>query len=244
MQKRRFDIKSRISSPPHAFPQCVVLDCGRPTMAKERAGLNKNYCRVHVEHFRRHGSYSKPSYKATQLGPYRARALTWLADRAGDPAVQEAVERVRTLYWRGGRPEEAFRLAGKSPESRALNCWARLRSHGIDPLHALAAWISVSLCHQDDHQPERKIEFRWVQAGKVLHRMSGGSHKRWQHANATGGSSATELHKYPASRGRVLRHLGEELATAAKPLEAHLTAIAASGAGPARLPRAKPRARR
>jgi hypothetical protein len=244
MQKRRFDIKSRISSPPHALPQCAVLDCGRPTMAKKREGLNRNYCRAHVEHFRRHGSYAKSSYKAAQLAPYRARALTWLGEHACDPAVREAVERVRTLYRRGGRPEAAFRLAGKSPERRALNCWARLGLQGVDPLHALAAWISVSLCHQADLQPERKIEFQWVQAGKILHRMSGGSHKRWEHAHPLGGTTTTELHKYPASRGRVLRHLGEQLALAAKPLEGHLGAIEGSERSATRLPRAKARVSR
>lgn len=244
MQKRRADIKARISNPPHAFPQCAVLDCGRPTMAKERSGLNRNYCRVHVEHFRRHGSYSKPSYKSAVLAPHRSRALSWLQANSDHPHVREALERVRTLYWRGGRPEEAFRLAGQAPERRALICWARLRNHGVDPLHALAAWLGVTLCHLADLQPERKLEYRWVQAGKVLHRMSGGSHKRWEHMNADGRSSVTELHRYPVSRGRVLRYLGEQLAHAAKPLEAHLKAIEGSDLVTSRLPRAKRRGER
>jgi hypothetical protein len=242
MQKRRSDIKGRVGSPAHAFPLCAVMDCGRPTMAKDRSGLNRNYCRAHVEHFRRHGSYSKGSYKAAQLAPHRARALRWLKSNTNDLAVREAVDRVRTLYWRGGAPEEAYRLAGKLPERRALNCWARLRVFNVDPLHALAAWIGVTLCHRSDIQPERKIDFRWVQAAKLLHRMSGGSHKRWEHIDGAGRPSVTELHRYPVSRGRVLRHLGQQLATAAKPLEQHLNAIEATTVVATRLPRAKSRA--
>lgn len=240
MQKRRSDIKSRISNSPPAFAQCAVLNCGRPTMGKERSGLNRSYCRAHVEHFRRHGSYSKPSYKAAVLAPNRARALAWLYGNVDHPDVREAVDRVRALYWRG-QPEEAFRLTGKLPERRALICWARLRVHGIDPLQALAAWLGVSLCHRGDPQPERKIEFRWVQAAKVLHRMSGGSHKRWQQTDGTGHASITELHRYPASRGRVLRHLGEQLAHAAKPLEGHLRAVEGTQVAMSRLLRAKRR---
>jgi hypothetical protein len=244
MQKRREDIRRRIASPEHSFPSCVVLDCGRPTAARERSGLNRNYCRAHVEHFSRHGSYSKRSYSAREIAPHRGRALAWLQVNVDHPDVREAVDRLRTLYWRGGYPEEAFRLAGKLPERRALICWARLRSQDVDPLHALAAWLAVAMCHQADLQPERKIEFRHVQAGKLLHRMSGGSHKRWQRTDAAGRVEVTELHRYPVSRGRVLRHLGEQLAHAAKPLETRLEAIRSLAGAPSRLPRARRRGSR
>ncbi|GAB2623730.1 hypothetical protein GCM10027191_20060 [Novilysobacter erysipheiresistens] len=203
--------------------------------------MNRSYCRAHVEHLSRHGSYSKSSYKAAELTPHRARALAWLRSKSAEPAVREAVDRVRTLYWRGGATEEAFRLAGKSPERRALICWARLRAQHIDPLHPLAAWLGVSLCHRADLQPERKIEYRWVQAAKVVFRMSGGSHKRWEHTDANGRTRVTEMHRYPASRGRVLLHLGEQLALATKPLEACLDTIESTVAASTRLPRAKRR---
>jgi hypothetical protein len=239
-QHRRDDIHRRISAVDAGGP-CYVLGCPKLATAAERSGLNRKYCRAHVEHFRRHGSYSKTSYSARDLSPRRVDAFAWLDINRHHADVREAIGAVRTLYWRGGQPEEAFRLAGKPPERRALICWARLRAKGVDPLHALAAWLAVSLCHRADPQPERKIEFRWVQAGKVLHRMSGGSHKRWEHAGTT---AATKLHKYPASRGRVLRHLGEQLASAAKPLEHHLSTITACMASTARLPRVKRRTAR
>ena len=240
LQKRRSDIRHRIAQPAHAYPQCAVLDCGRPTAAHERKGLNGNYCRAHVEHFRRHGSYAKASYKAAELTPHRARALAWLRQNADLPEVREAVDRMRTLYWRG-RPEEAFRLAGKAPEERARIVWARIKAHGVDHLQPLAAWLAVCLCHAADLQPERKVEYRWVQAGKLLNRLSGGTHKRWESEGQGGRAEVTELHKYPASRGRVLRHLGEQVANAAKPLESHLEAIRGSAAASARLPRARKR---
>lgn len=197
----------------------MVLDCDQPTQAHARSGLNRHYCQRHVEHYRRHGSYSKRSYTAAELKGWRSGALRWLQANAALPEVREAAERVRTLYMRGGRPEEAFRLAGRSPEVRARNTWAWLRARQVDPLVPLAAWLAVSLRHREDPQPERKVEYRWVQAGKLLHRMAGGAHKRWTREGPGGTVQETVLHKYPASRGRVLRHLGEALATAAKPLE-------------------------
>ena len=226
-RKRRDSIQRRVEEARPVYAVCAVLDCGRPSAAQEKSGLHKVYCRHHAEHFRRHGSYSKPSYTAAELNGYRVGALRWLQTHADLPEVAQAVEKVRTLYWRGGKPEEAFRLVGKSPEQRALMIWAWLRVREVDPLVPIAAWLAVQLRHQADHQPERRIEFRWVQVAKVLHRIAGGSHKRWQLHNPDGSLRGEEVHRYPASRGRVLRHLGEALAEAAKPLEAHLEAIKA-----------------
>lgn len=216
--KRREDIRVRVANPEHAYPACVVLGCSQPTMAKQRSGLNKNYCRRHVEHFRRHGSYSKKSYTAAQLSAYRRSALAWLQARRACAEVEEAVERVRLLYWRAGQPEEAFRLAGKAPEERSRYVWAGLREAGVDPLVVLASAIAVRLCLQADPQPERRQEFAHVQMGKLLQRMAGGSHKRWEHQRPDGSIEVTALHKYPVSRGRVLRHVGLWAEHAIKPL--------------------------
>lgn len=239
---RSFGIRRRIAAARSGASACAVLDCGQPTTTSEGKGLNRHYCRRHVEHFRRHGSYSKPSYTAAELNGYRVAALAWLQEHRDLPEVREAVERMRTLYWRGGRPEEAFRLAGKPPRERATIVWARLRARNVDPLVPLAAWLAVTLRHGADLQPERRQEFRWVQAAKIVHRISGGTHKRWgqgEHARAI------ELHKYPASRGRVLRHVGEALAHAAKPLVGSVESIRKASQGvreaPVRLPRVRHR---
>jgi len=214
--KRRLEVKDRVTSA-SGYPQCVVAECGRPTMAHQRSGLNRNYCRRHVDHYKRHGSYSKPSYSATQLNPYRKTALRWLQARRGEPCVIDALDRVGTAYWRAGRPVEAFRLAGKPPEERAKALWARLSERKVDPLQLLAVWLGVTLCHRADTQPERKVTYRTVQAGKVIHRLSGGTHKRWE-TSVGDGIEVTELHKYPSSRGAVLRHVGATISWAALPL--------------------------
>lgn len=222
--KRRADIRARVSRAEGAYPRCVVLDCDQPSMAHQRNGLNRHYCRRHVEHYRRHGSYSKASYAAVELNPYRRTAYAWLQARREFPAVIEAVDRVRTLYWRGGRPVEAFRLAGRPPQERAKVIWARLNEHQVDPLQVLSAWLAVAMRHSDDIQPERRIEFRRVQAAKILHRLAGGTHKRWER-DVGGRKDVTELHKYPASRGRVLRHVGRFASWSAEPLDGHLNEI-------------------
>lgn len=246
--KRREAIRARVSNPEEAYPRCVVLDCDQPTMAYARQGLNRHYCRRHVEHYRRHGSYSKAGYRARELNPYRRIAYLWLQAHRDTPEVEQAIERVRTLYWRAGRPEQAFRLAGKSPYERAKNTWGRLHERRVEPTQLLAVWLAVEMCHLDDPQPERRIEFRRVQAAKILHRLSGGSHRRWERERPDGTIEVTELHKYPSSRGNVLRRSGRLLSWAADPLSGVVDAIRLAEvarrtvqAGARRLPRMRGR---
>lgn len=239
---RSDSIQRRIASARSVAMACAVPDCDQTVTTSDGTGLNRHYCRRHVEHFRRHGSYSKKSYTAAELNGYRSGALRWLQEHVDRPEVQAAVESVLTLYRRGGRPEEAFRLAGRSPEERAKLIWARLRVRKVDPLVPIAAWLAIALRHEEDLQPERRVEFRWVQVAKILHRIAGGSHKRWQRS---GHIPAIELHKYPASRGRVLRHIGEALANAVKPMMGCVDEIRTScqniHTAPSRLPRVRRR---
>lgn len=239
---RHRELKQRIATTT-GYPSCVVLDCKRPTMAKAGIGLNRNYCRAHVEHFRRHGSYSKPSYTAAQLAPHRAASLAWLRANASLPAVASARDRVKTRMWAVGAPESAFRLRGMTPEERSRNVWALLGSRQVDADHVLAVWLAVCMAHEADPQPERKLEYRHVQAAKVLHRLAGGSHRRWEHQSDEGTTSATELHKYPASKGMVLRYTGEAVRAMAGGLEVHLRAIRVLPAPSHRPRRVRPRAR-
>lgn len=221
---RHRKLQSRIAAT-SGYPSCVVLDCGKATMANAGTGLNRNYCRAHVEHFRRHGSYSKPSYTAAQLAPHRAVALAWLKANASHRSVASARDRVKTRMWAVGAPESAFRLRGMTPEMRSRNVWALLGARQVDADQVLAVWLAVCLAHEDDPQPERKLEYRHVQAAKVLHRLAGGAHRRWEHQSEDGTTSATELHKYPASKGNVLRHTGEAVMAMAGNLEGYLAAI-------------------
>jgi len=81
----------------------------------------------------------------------------------------------------------------------------------VDPKRPLAAWLAVELILQADPQGERKVEFKRVQAAKLVHRMASGSHRRWERQRPDGRVVIQELHAYPHSRGQVLRHLGKEV---------------------------------
>jgi hypothetical protein len=104
---------------------------------------------------------------------------------------------------------------------------ARLRKHDIDPRLVVAAWLAVEMLIKDDPQPVSGTEYKRVQAAKVVHRMASGSHRRWVREVPSpvwpGQKQAQvqELHVYPRSRGRVLRHLGQELESAVELLVEH-----------------------
>lgn len=188
------------------FTRCRVVGCSRPARAGTGDGLDTRFCRSHADHYARHGSPYKASYRAQEIKPYRVAALTWLEANQSDAYVANAVDRVATLLRTAGPHVEAFRLRGLSPQERAKAAWARLRKAGIDPRRVVAAWLAIEMIIRDDPQAERKGEFKQVQAAKLAHRMASGTHKRWGE-----GPTATELHVYPRPRGRVLRHMGEAL---------------------------------
>lgn len=224
-QLRRIDnIKQRIARPKEPSPRCALYPCENPTTAHAREGLNRNYCRKHIEFYRRHGSYTKRSYGAGELRPYRLRAMHWLRQHREDADIDQAVEAVDRLYRLGGRPVEAFRLAGMTPTERAKAVWAKLRKEKVDPLEVLAAWMSVDMRVRDDMQADRHEEYRHVQGAKLIHRMAGGSHKRWDRVHDDGSLEVTKLHRYPVSRGVVLRMIGKNLADACRSLNSDAAA--------------------
>ena len=87
----------------------------------------------------------------------------------------------------------------------------------IDPRLVVAAWLAVEMGIRDDSQPVTTQEFKRVQAAKLVHRMASGTHRRWeQEVNDPNNSwrpkiRVTELHVFPRSRGRILRHIGKTL---------------------------------
>ena len=145
----------------------------------------------------------------------------------GSQWVQNAIQRVQGLYQQAGPYVEASRLRGLPPQQRAKAALARLRNHGIDPRLVVAAWLAVEMLLQDDPQPVQGKEYTRVQAAKVIHRMASGSNRRWVREVPSliwPGQKQTviqEMHVYPRSRGRVLRHLGEELESAVGLLVGH-----------------------
>jgi hypothetical protein len=106
-----------------------------------------------------------------------------------------------------------------SPRDRAKATWAQLRKREVDPLEVVAAWLAVDMRLRDDLQPDRHQEYRYVQVAKLIHRMAGGTHKRWERERPDGSVETTELHKHPVSRGQVLRIIGRQLATVCDGLE-------------------------
>jgi hypothetical protein len=78
-----------------------------------------------------------------------------------------------------------------------------LRKHDVDPLLVVNVWLAVEMIVRDDVQGVDTVEFRRVQAAKIVHRLASGTHKRW--AQSVGGMK--ELHVYPANRGNVLRYI-------------------------------------
>ncbi|OOG49686.1 hypothetical protein B0E50_05910 [Rhodanobacter sp. C01] len=203
-----------MANPVDAYEHCRVYPCTNGTTADRGEGLNRLYCRKHIEFYRRHGSYVKRSYGAGEIRPYRVKALQWLGAHVDEQSVRLSVAGVQRLYRAAGAPIEAFRLPGKTPAERARAMWAQLRMQKVDPLEVLAVWMAVDMRLRDDPQLDRHDEYRQVQAAKLIHRMAGGTHKRWERGRADGRIEITEVHKHPVSRGQVLRMVGRELSAA------------------------------
>ncbi len=219
-RKRRADVRRRAATKDVFYSYCRIIGCGNPTTAGAGKGLNRLYCKKHEDHYERHGSYVKGSYTAAELEPHRKAARKWLRENRENRSVVLAVRAVAGLYRRAGPHVEAFRLRGLSPKDRARAAWARLREAKVEPTRVLEAWLAVVLTIRADVQPDRHTEYLRVQAAKVVHRMASGSHKRWDRQRPDGSVLTTELHKYPQSRGKVLRHFGEQIERAASLLKA------------------------
>jgi hypothetical protein len=204
-----------------------VIGCRYPARAGTEDGLDRRFCRKHYEHHQRHGSTHKASYSAKHLAPHRKLAIEWLTANSDDPYVKNAIERVRGLYQRAAPVVEAFRLRGLPPQERARAAWARLRRAEVDPRRPVAAWLAIELAIAQDPQPDSSPEYKRVQAAKLVHRMASGTHKRWEQPTLSHGSQVqrltrtVELHVYPRSRGRVLRHIGGDLEGAVELLLEH-----------------------
>lgn len=227
-EKRRNEVKGRAKQPDHMYGYCRVIGCGKPARAGTSDGLDMKFCRAHAEHFQRHGSPYQRSYTAKELNPYRRAALAWLLENEHEDWVQNAIQRIQSLYQQAGPHVEAFRLRGLRPKERAMAALARLRKHDIDPRLVIAVWLAVEMILRDDPQAALTPEYKRVQVAKVVHRMASGSQKRWEREVQTRDRFGSfprlvveEMHVYPRSRGRVLRHLGEALESAVEILVQH-----------------------
>ena len=212
----KLDVSKRAERPDGMYSYCRVVGCSHPTRAGTTKGLDRRFCRRHADHYSRHGSPYKRSYAAEALTPYRKIVQGWLREHMNDFWVANAVERVNGLYAQAGPFEEAFRLAGLPPKERARKAWARFRDAGVAPERVVQSWLVVELAVRLDPQPDGDREFKRVQGAKLIHRLASGSHKRWEREamlkpGAVPKIIVTELHKYPHSRGKVLRYIGADM---------------------------------
>ena len=229
-------VTTKASTPDYDASYCKVMGCPYPARAAGTDGFDSRFCRQHHEHRQRHGSPYQGTYSATILNPYRQAALSWLLDHADDIWVKDALGRVSGLYRKAGPHQEAFRLTGLKPRERAWAHWARMRKHEVNPVLPVAAWVAVEMVIANDPQAVATKEFKQVQAAKLIHRMASGTHKQWdQAARSVAASGAAvqvasdrgsvpqvkELHVFPRSRGRVLRHIGGDLDQATELLVDH-----------------------
>jgi hypothetical protein len=227
-RQRKKEVAARAATPDATSPYCHIVGCKNPTRAGAGTGLNRRYCRVHEDSYQRHGSPHRGSYDAASLNPYRRATFDWLTANADNIWVKNAIVGVQRLYRVAGPAVEAFRLRGMKPRERAWAAWARLRRAEIDPRLPLAAWIAVELILCDDPPFAVITEFRRVQAAKVIHRIVSGTHRRWEQERLQGRPIVTEMHKFPLSRGHVLRYIGKDIERVAEFIvEKHLDDIAA-----------------
>jgi len=226
--RRKREVAQRARAAGLGRRQCAVIGCPRLTRASAGTGLNDRFCKSHEEHHQRHGSPYRGSYTAAELNPYRRAAFEWITANQDSFFVKRAIAGVHGLYLNAGQRVEAFRMRGLAPRDRARAAWARLRDAQIDARIVLAVWLAVELIILDDPHAVKTAEYKRVQAAKIVHRIVSGSHKRWEIEKADGRLAVTELHKYPYSRGRVLRHMGEDLERVAELVaDKHLAEIAA-----------------
>ena len=201
---RNSDVRRDADDGSHRTPtRCAVFPCKHLTQQTAGNGYSLRYCKHHVEHHRRHGSYWHKSITAAQLAPFMRTARLWLRRYREDHRVKSAIAAVESLLQGSGRYENAYSLRGKLPKQRAQHALARLRKAEIDPAVILQRALAVTAFCESQMIDDRQREYRYVQIAKSIHRLASGTHK------TTSGFPLPS--KYPRSEGQVLRHLGQWL---------------------------------
>lgn len=211
--KRRAALKENIRlGPLAASAKCAIPGCGRQTMKAARQGLAPHHCRRHVEHRQRHGSYWRPSFKASELRPFITAATAYVGLRAAnDKFIAAAIADMGRALEDAGPVELATRLKGMSATKRAKIGLARLRVEGVPPQRIVSIVLAVSALTRTDTTAPRTREFRTVQIAKAIQRLASGTHRIWEVEDHQGRKRRTEMHVYPKSTGRVLREMGRML---------------------------------
>lgn len=154
---------------PDAYAKCRVPGCTRPTQRAAGKGLSRFYCKVHVNHYARHGSYWLDSLKATDLAPYRAAARQWVRRHKEDRRIGLHVRELDTLLSVGVEASHGVALKGLSALDKARVTLGRLRAAGVTGEQLLEVAMGVAALIGVRHIPS--TEYLEVQIAKVLMRM-------------------------------------------------------------------------
>lgn len=238
MRRRRRiqNVKARINTSVNDYlPRCTIADpvtgrpCGRPTSRAAKQGLNAFVCRYHQQHKQRHGSPWCKSPSAILLRPYLTAAEALVRERGQDAFLSAAVFGLSDLMASAGPIEIATRLRGLPPANRAKIALARLREAAIKPERLVAIALAVHALIEDAPEKCHRIpDWRIVGIAKAAHRLASGTHKVWPVPQSDGSVKHIEMHVYPRSSGRVLRHLGEMIENGCElVIDRHLAAVIA-----------------
>lgn len=212
------------------FSKCTIIGCGQPTLRAAKTGLAIALCRKHQLHRQRHGSPFCPSPSAALLRPYLKAANELIDFRRSDPFVSAALADLLSLAETAGPVIIATRLRGLPPFGRAKIALARLREAGVKPERLLAITLAVHALMEDNAVVTHRVpEWRIVAIAKAAHRLASGHHRVWKVPDNQGRIvQRTELHAYPRSSGRILRHLGEMIEKKCElVIDQHLAAVLA-----------------
>ncbi len=219
-ERRIRRLKARvISNAPDHMPCCTIPDpttgipCGRPTARAAKAGLSAFVCRRHQQHTQRHGSPWCKTPAAAALRPYLSASLSYVASHRADPFIEAALHGLSGIMSGAGLIEIATRLRGLAPDRRAKIALARLREAEVTPARLLAVAVAVhALIENGPASVHRVSDYRIVAIAKAAHRLASGYHRIFAVPDKHGRvMQRTEMHVYPRSSGRVLRHLGEAI---------------------------------
>ena len=236
LQRRIAKLKARVDSPAEDhMPRCTIPDpttgkaCGRQTARAAKKGLSAFTCRYHQAFRQRHGSAWCKSPSGSVLRPYTTAALAYIATRRSDPYISAALTGLDALMDAAGPVEIATRLRGLPPARRAKIALARLREANVQPERLLAIPLAVAALIEDAPDVvHRTQEWRVVAIAKAAHRLASGTHRHWSVPHHDGRQQRIELHAYPRSSGRVLRHLGEMIEKECElVIDHHLAAVLA-----------------
>ena len=241
-RRRAGDIRRRIEGlkEENYLPRCTVPDptsgkpCGRPTARAAKNGLSAFTCRYHQQFKQRNGSHWCKSPAATVLKPYLSAALSFIGAHRTDPFVSAALNGMGGIMASAGPAEIATRLKGLPPAHRARIALARLREANVRPERLLAIPLAVAALIEDAPETVHRVtEWRIVAIAKAAHRLASGTHRVWPVAQPDGRTKHIEMHTYPRSSGRVLRHLGQMIEKECElVIHHHLSRVLASKAAP------------